>query len=172
MLLCAIFSLSLTTRTSNSNSQRSQCRCYPSDPCWPSTHEFAAFNQSLGGRLISTVPLASACHDDQFTPYNATKCKALQGGWLKPETQYAPNMAPPLLFRWLIRASYGDPASVMAPFFANRSCDPFLPRFDRCIVGTCNTYSVNVSKPAHISKAIQFATAHNIRLTIRNTRHE
>ncbi|ERF73336.1 hypothetical protein EPUS_08278 [Endocarpon pusillum Z07020] len=60
-------------------------------------------------------------------------------------------MTPPLPFRWLIRASYGDPASVMAPFFANR---------------------INVSEPAHISKAIQFATDHNIRLTIRNTGHD
>ena len=28
------------------------CRCLPSDPCWPSGEEWQALNVSVGGRLI------------------------------------------------------------------------------------------------------------------------
>ena len=60
----------------------------------------------------------------------------------------------------------------MAPFFANRSCDPFLPRSEQCVIGTYVQYAVNVTNPQQIAQAIQFATQHNIRLVIRNTGHD
>jgi hypothetical protein len=94
LVLAVASSLSSNAHASHRNSPQSQCRCYPSDRCWPSVHQFAAFNHSLGGRLIATVPLASLCHDDQFTPYNATECEILQGGWLEPQTQYNSSIAP------------------------------------------------------------------------------
>ena len=49
----------------------SGCRCFPGDNCWPALSEWAAFNQSLGGKLIGTVPLASPCHNDAFGPFDA-----------------------------------------------------------------------------------------------------
>ena len=70
------------------------------------------------------------------------------------------------------RCTVADPASIMAPFFANRSCDPFLPKAAQCVVGTYNAYTVNVSEYHHVAKTIRFATRHNVRLTIRNTGHE
>jgi len=88
MLFLAIFSFAETVW---SKGYQSQCRCYPGDECWPSVHEFEAFNRSLDGRLIATVPLASPCHDDEFGPYDASACKMLQEGWLEPQTQYGPK---------------------------------------------------------------------------------
>ncbi len=68
--------------------------------------------------------------------------------------------------------SYESSSSVMAPFFANGSCDPFHPVSKPCTLDNYIVYAVNVSKPEHISKAIQFTTEHNIRLVVRNTGHD
>lgn len=60
----------------------------------------------------------------------------------------------------------------MAPFFANKSCDPFTPESTPCILGNYVDYAINVSQVSDISNGIAFATEHNIRLVIRNTGHE
>jgi FAD/FMN-containing dehydrogenase len=72
----------------------------------------------------------------------------------------------------LIICSYGDSASIMAPFFANRSCDPFTERSAQCELGTYVQYSVNVSCAAEVAAGIKFANDRNIRLVIRNTGHD
>ena len=72
----------------------------------------------------------------------------------------------------LTDASFDSSSSVMAPYFANQSCDPFLPREAQCVVGTYVQYAVDVSQPCQVSQAISFATDHNIRLVIRNTGHD
>lgn len=72
----------------------------------------------------------------------------------------------------LIANSYADPSSVMAPFFANGSCDPFTERSAQCVLGTYVQYSVNVSSAADVSAGINFANRRNIRLVIRNTGHD
>lgn len=63
----------------------STCYCLPGDSCWPSDSTWASLNDTVGGRLIATVPLGSPCHDPN---YNATACAALQSAWTEPETQY------------------------------------------------------------------------------------
>ena len=72
--------LAPATETAGSSS----CRCFPGDDCWPSVATWNAFNQSVDGRLVATVPLATPCH----TPnYDAKTCKVLKEGWLLPEEQ-------------------------------------------------------------------------------------
>lgn len=60
----------------------------------------------------------------------------------------------------------------MAPFWANQSCDPFLPKARPCELGNYVDYAINVTEPSDISKGIAFAAQHKIRLVIRNTGHE
>ena len=60
----------------------------------------------------------------------------------------------------------------MAPFFANGTCDPFHPISKPCHLGNYAVYAVNVTTPDHISKAIKFATKHDIRVVVRNTGHD
>ena len=60
----------------------------------------------------------------------------------------------------------------MAPFFANRSCDPFTAESKPCLLGNYVDYAVNVTGPGDVSTALAFATKHNIRVVIRNTGHE
>jgi FAD/FMN-containing dehydrogenase len=68
--------------------------------------------------------------------------------------------------------SYPDSASIMAPFFANRSCDPFTDTSAGCVLGTYVQYTVNVSCAAEVAAGIKFANDRNIRLVIRNTGHD
>lgn len=60
------------------------CKCFPGDACWPSTGDWNTLNQTVGGRLIATVPLAQACHDPNYDP---ARCQALRDGWQDPSTQ-------------------------------------------------------------------------------------
>lgn len=60
----------------------------------------------------------------------------------------------------------------MAPFFANRSCDPFTGKESRCIIGAYDWYAVMVKSSGDVSKALMFAKRNNIRITIRNTGHD
>ncbi|KAI1135141.1 FAD binding domain-containing protein [Hypoxylon sp. FL0543] len=133
----------------------SRCRCFPGDSCWPTATEWDEFNQTLGGKLIATIPIASVCHDNQaFTPYDAEACGRLQSVWEVPETHLV------------------SPSSPMAPFYANMSCDPFTPREAQCIIGTYVRYSVNASSARDYQLTLAFARRNNIRLVIRNTGHD
>lgn len=60
----------------------------------------------------------------------------------------------------------------MAPFFANRSCDPFTGMEAQCITGTYVAYAVRVTCAEDVITALSFAESHNIRIVIRNTGHD
>ena len=66
------------------------CRCFPGDACWPTQAEWATLNNSVDGRLIATVPLASPCHDPN---YNAALCTGLQQNWFLPQQQSVPQLS-------------------------------------------------------------------------------
>ncbi|KAG0648444.1 FAD-linked oxidoreductase ZEB1 [Hyphodiscus hymeniophilus] len=129
----------------------SSCRCLPGDSCWPTTKEWKALNTTVGGRLVATVPLGSPCHDPK---YNGTECAILQSQWLQPQLHM------------------NSSSSVMAPFFANQSCDPFTAETKPCTLGNYVDYAVNVTSAADIIAAVNFAQAQNIRFVIRNTGHD
>ncbi|KAJ5279618.1 FAD binding domain protein [Penicillium angulare] len=129
----------------------SPCRCFPGDECWPSVETWDGFNQSVDGRLVATVPLATPCHAPN---YNLLECESLKNGWLLPEEHYKSS------------------SSFMAPFFTNGTCDPFHPISKPCTLGNFVRYAVDVSTPEHVAKTLQFATKHNIRFIIRNTGHD
>lgn len=60
----------------------------------------------------------------------------------------------------------------MASFFANQSCDPFLPPDSQCILGTYVQYAVDAQDAADYQRTIELTRSHNIRLVIRNTGHD
>ena len=136
------------------DSNESGCRCFPGDTCWPTISEWTAFNKSIGGKLIATIPIASPCHDDAFGPFDLQECTKLQSTWFFPETHFDTS------------------SSVMAPYFTNNSCNPFLPEGASCTLGNYISYAVNASSVADFQKTIGFVQKNNIRLTIRNTGHD
>ena len=160
--LLAIFSLvpalisaaALAPKDDSSLQTASKCRCFPGDRCWPTKADWNLFNTTLGGKLVSTVPIAASCHDSAFGPYDAQRCAELRSVWGYPETHIASSSSP------------------MAPFFANLSCDPFTSRNAQCVVGTQMQYAVDATSAADYRAALAFARQRNIRLVIRNTGHD
>lgn len=145
----AVWGLSIANQTNPP-----ACRCMPQDPCWPKDYQWARFNKTVDGNLIATVPIASVCHLDSFTPYDQSQCAQLQSNWGFPETHYESS------------------SSIMAAGFTNLSCNPFSSKTSPCTIGNYVQYAVNVTDVAHIQKTIHFAAQHNIRLVIRNTGHD
>lgn len=131
--------------------QAQDCRCFPGDECWPTTADWSQLNQTVGGRLVATVPLAAPCHDPI---YDAAECQRLRDNWVWPQQHYDSS------------------SSIMAPFFANRSCDPFTAKDVPCMLGNYVQFAINVSSASDIAAGIRFAKERNIRLVIRNTGHE
>lgn len=131
-----------------------ECRCFPGDPCWPTTADWAALNATVGGRLIATIPIASMCHYDNFPGYDSNTCAALQAVWGYPETHYTTSSSP------------------MAAWFANDSCNPFTPPSSKCRIGAYVQYAVNATSKEDFQATLAFATNNNIRLVIRNTGHD
>lgn len=144
------------------------CRYLPGDAGWPSVSTWKALNSSVGGRLVATVPLGSPCHDPT---YNAKECAALQSEWLDPSLQLVVPVAFPV-YQTNTADSMESSSSIMAPFFANQSCDPWTAESRTCTLGNYVDYAVNVSSAQDISLAVIFASENNIRLVIRNTGHE
>ncbi|KAJ0159635.1 putative FAD-linked oxidoreductase [Colletotrichum tanaceti] len=63
-------------------------------------------------------------------------------------------------------------SSIMAPFFANQSCDPFQPQSRACLLGNYVVYAVDARTPEHVRATIAFAREHDIRFVVRNTGHD
>lgn len=84
--LVTVAALASTAIASPSGDLRStsSCRCLPGDKCWPAAPAWASLNNTVGGRLIATVPIGSPCHDPN---YDAAACTALQNAWEEPEVQ-------------------------------------------------------------------------------------
>ncbi|KAG9196428.1 putative FAD-linked oxidoreductase [Alternaria panax] len=147
----SIFILTLPSVVSATNPTYDRCKSFPGDNSWPSQSDWNNLNKTVGGRLVATVPLGAPCHGSTFD--NAA-CESLKSQW-----QYE-------------KIHYESSSSVMAPFFANQSCDPFQPRDRPCELGNYVRYAVDASGPTDVQKAIDFAASKNIRLVIRNTGHD
>lgn len=65
-----------------------------------------------------------------------------------------------------------DSASIMAPFFANQSCDPFTAQGKPCTLGNYVRYAVAAETAQDIIATINFARRKNIRFVVRNTGHD
>ncbi|KAK4622346.1 FAD-linked oxidoreductase ZEB1 [Fulvia fulva] len=131
-----------------------RCICVPGHECWPSEDTWTTSNDTLGGNLVAPTPSAAPCHDSAFGDYKATTCSQLQEGWTLPDTHYATS------------------SSLMAPFFANQSCDPFAGRSSRCIIGAYVSHAVDVRCADHVRRALASAQRHTVRIVIRNTGHD
>lgn len=60
------------------------CKYLPGDEGWPSPDAWARLNETVGGRLVATVPLGAACHGDS---YDEAECARLKDAWLYSEVQ-------------------------------------------------------------------------------------
>ncbi|KAI5844025.1 FAD binding domain protein [Morchella snyderi] len=146
-----LLTLAALTALTAATSSTPDCRCFPTEPCWPSTADWAALNATVSGRLVATAPIGSVCHAPN---YDAEKCKVLQDSWHDPA------------------AHDESSSSIMAPVWAAQSCDPFTDPSTACELGNYVRYAINVTEPADIAAGIAFAKEHNVRLVVRNTGHD
>ena len=62
------------------------CKVLPGDPGWPSADVWDNFNQTIGGKLIATVPLGAICHPGGFgtAVHDVEACETLRSEWDLP----------------------------------------------------------------------------------------
>ncbi|KAF1831498.1 FAD binding domain protein [Decorospora gaudefroyi] len=144
-------SLTTTVLAHSSPPNNKTCHCSPNEPCWPTPQEWSTLNTTLQGRLIPTTPIGTPCHHPF---YNEPLCTTLQSTYTDPTTHFQTSSSP------------------MAPFWANRSCDPFAAPATPCKTGTYVAYAVRVESVSDITATLAFVRAKNIRLVIRNTGHD
>ena len=67
---------------------RKTCKVMPSDHAWPGQAAWDRLNETVGGRLIATVPLGAVCHQGGFgqVSYDADTCANLRATWDHPAT--------------------------------------------------------------------------------------
>ncbi|EON65973.1 hypothetical protein W97_05215 [Coniosporium apollinis CBS 100218] len=140
-----------------------ECKCTPSDHCWPSDDDWSTLNDTLSGRLIRGVPPASVCY--QSSPnYNPTSCAHVASQWTNSSFHAE------------------DPISIDYPIWANNSCPPIFPNGTSvtgdpnagnrgCSLGRYPVYVVNATEASHVQAALKFAKERNIRLNVKNTGH-
>ncbi|KAF4853961.1 FAD-linked oxidoreductase patO [Colletotrichum siamense] len=131
------------------------CKC-------PSLSEWESFNQTISGKLIRTVPLASVCYKSEPN-YNEDSCNIVLSNWAT----------------WELHSS--DPASVPSspslkgcePIYSNGTSingDPDAGS-KGCSSGSLPPYVVNATDSGDIQRALAFAKDRNLRLAIKNTGH-
>ncbi|CAG8285049.1 unnamed protein product [Penicillium nalgiovense] len=141
----------------------SQCKCAPSDPCWPSDADWSALNKTVSGRLIKTIPPAAVCYKSEPN-YNPSACEYLLKNWSNSEYHSS------------------NPVTVSDPLWSNNSCPPIYPNgtsvsgnpyagSNGCSLGYLSPYVVNATTAQHAQATLQFAKKHNLRLNIKNTGH-
>ncbi|KAE8422984.1 hypothetical protein BDV36DRAFT_279501 [Aspergillus pseudocaelatus] len=143
--------------------EASHCKCSPSDPCWPSLSEWASLNETLSGRLIRSVPLASVCYPSEPS-YNAQACAKVRSNWTSSAFHSS------------------DPSSIMSPNALGGGCSPIyangtsvtgdaFARENGCTLGNISPYVVNATEARHVQETLEFARKKNLRLNIKNTGH-
>ncbi|KAF7913028.1 uncharacterized protein EAF01_002049 [Botrytis porri] len=62
--LFALVSLAFTTGSGSSKKTEysRDCKCGPTDNCWPSQHSWKSLNASISGKLIKAIPAAIVCY--------------------------------------------------------------------------------------------------------------
>ncbi|CAG8367015.1 unnamed protein product [Penicillium salamii] len=161
----AFWSLVIATLSSGIHASNSEpdCKCGPSDPCWPSLQEWDALNKTVSGRLLKTVPPAVVCYRSR-EEYNVEKCKKILNEWTT-DTFHS-----------------GNPFSVHDPTWSWDACPPLYSdgtgisgdpdaESKGCSLGTLSPYVINATTAKHIQSALKFATKKNLRINLKNTGH-
>ncbi|KAF3386909.1 putative FAD-linked oxidoreductase [Penicillium rolfsii] len=140
-----------------------QCKCAPTDSCWPSDAKWSSLNETVSGRLIKTIPPGSVCYQTE-PDYNRTACDLLLKNW--PNSEYHSS----------------NPVTVSDPLWSNSSCTPIYPNGTSisgdpnagakgCSLGYLSAYVVNATSAQHVKATLHFVKEHNLRLNIKNTGH-
>ncbi|PWW80057.1 FAD-binding domain-containing protein [Tuber magnatum] len=133
-----------------------QCRCLPTDHCWPKPSEWVSFNASVSGSLIAVKPVASPCHDPTFDQAACDDAK----------TNYKSSV-----WRGSFPGGYQQ-VNWETSAVKNETCYIDTPRSSPCGQGNVPIYAVAATSSTQIQKAVDFARERNLRLVIKNSGHD
>ncbi|KAJ6103987.1 FAD-binding type 2 [Penicillium sp. IBT 18751x] len=140
-----------------SNEQEARCRCGPNNDCWPSPTAWNQLNETINGHLTQLRPVGAVCHEKHFSN---SSCNEL--------IQHYRNTT------WRVN----NPAALQVDTWEHsrslkQSCHAQdQPGYGDCHQGRVAHYSAYVDSVWAVQQVIQFATAHRLRLAIRNTGHD
>ncbi|PYI02677.1 FAD binding domain-containing protein [Aspergillus sclerotiicarbonarius CBS 121057] len=123
--------------------------------------EWQQFNASIDGTLFETTPIAAPCYPNSPS-YNATTCQTVQ-------SYYGDSVARGTHFGqtyWLNWETCHDSGCALLETNPNQTL------YSTCSLGRLASYYIDVQTPTHIASALQFATSHNLRISIKNTGHD
>lgn len=134
-----------------------KCKSTPYDSNWPSEDEWVAFNKSIDGTLIKTIPVASSCWPGN--PFNSSvSCEVVKANW--PLAAFHSEL----------------PESIDYPIYANNSClPPGAAGYDEkrgCSLGGLPEYVVNATSEQHVATAMKWASQRHIRIAVKGTGHD
>lgn len=135
--------------------------CLPTQPCWPSSNEWGAFNQSLGGKLHVTIPWAAPCYSNSTSPECLHVRKRYMDGKSRTE-QYGS-------FEYLDWETCGDSNCLLSSFSTHEG-SPIMS--GECGLGRLSQYYVEAHEADDIVKTLNFVRKHKLRFSIKNTGHD
>ncbi|KAF8599094.1 FAD-binding domain-containing protein [Ceratobasidium sp. AG-I] len=125
--------------------------CTASQQCWPSSATWSSFNSSINGRLVAPRPPAWPCHDPN---YDEGACADAKANWFSAF--------------WRTNQT----GAMQDPIWESLGCDIGSLRNTTCEQGFVPTYAVVAHEADDVSKAVQFAGKHSLRLVVKNTGHD
>ncbi|KAI0574735.1 Isoamyl alcohol oxidase [Pyrenophora tritici-repentis] len=131
-----------------------QCKCTPSQACWPTADEWSQFNQTISGKLIKTAPVMLPCYVGPS--YDAEQCAQLNDTLFydpKFEAQH------PVGYDYPLNETCPPPTVTDAPA-------------SECQLGNSPVYAINATMEADIQNGIRFAKEKNLRVVIKSSGHD
>ncbi|KAI0061773.1 FAD-binding domain-containing protein [Artomyces pyxidatus] len=141
-------SLILLVSAQLSRSYASKCRSQPGDAAFPSQAQWSALNTSVAGRLIHVVPSAQACRQMNCTEAQWTS------GLFRADIPGSMNY-----YNWEEDYTMSPPALC-------------LQNGTACAQGRVPLYAINATSAAHIQAGVKFASAHNLRVSVKSSGHD
>ncbi|KAJ7869713.1 FAD binding domain-containing protein [Mycena olivaceomarginata] len=132
---------------------RQKCKVGPWDAAWPTEAEWAAFNTSLDGALIKTVPQGAVCYPND-PHYDEAACAAVVQA-----TGHSGGVVV-------------DPSNIVQPWTAGEPCNITEAPIGNCSLGGFPVYIVNATTVKHVQLGVNFARNKEIRLVVKNTGHD
>jgi len=148
--------------------EKPECKSFPGYKGWPSSERWNAFNVSLGGALLRSVPPAASCYDGMYR--NASRCTYVrqnQGNALFAlvKSRLRPFYAANQVFR------KEDPLVPFGQWQLHNPCpvpnSNITPPLSDCKLESFPAYVVNASSVRDVQLAVNFARNNHIRLTIK-----
>jgi FAD binding domain/Berberine and berberine like len=126
-----------------------------------STEQWEAFNSTISGNLHQTIPYAASCYANS-PYYDPSTCDVIEANYTIGQDR---------------SQVYGNTIALNWETCQSQTCALNAGNISEtlstyCSLGRLSSYYVDAHEPSHVVAAVQFAQAHDLRVTIKNTGHD